>query len=520
MTSLFAKKSHTQERKAVFPDTSISTHSSTSLPTRITEMKPHLIEENPIDNEEFEQMHSFHELSLCEWICSSTSSMGFKRPTSIQCACIPAILTGRDVLGCAETGSGKTAAFALPILQHLSQDPYGIFALVLTPTRELALQISEQFLALGTPISIKVCLIIGGLNMTQQSIALSKKPHIVIATPGRLRAHLMCPDPPNLSKVKYIVLDEADRLLAAGFESELQIILSNLPNNRQTLLFSATLTSSLIELETMAMKNTLRFDLTKSTKIPSQLIQQYLFMPSQVKVSYLVAILYIFLNIPFPKSSLKKNKDLIKNNNNNKKDEEIINIKINQSSIIIFINSCKRCQEISETLTQLNISNVCLHSLMSQTNRLSSLSKFRNSITNILICTDVASRGLDISNIELVINFDLPHITSDYIHRVGRTARAGKKGSSISFVTPFDVEIIQNIEDYTNSKMSLYADVSEEHVVKVLNVVAKASRVAELKLLESGFDDKVEVVQKRKRKQLRSVLRKVRANTEEGKSES
>ena len=242
--------------------------------------------------------YSFKDLGLCEWLCKSAKSMGFKRPTDVQKACIPAILQKRNVMGCAMTGSGKTAAFALPILHHLSIDPYGIFAVVLTPTRELAVQIAEQFTALGAPIGLRTCLIIGGVNMTEQTIALSLLPHIVIATPGRLRHHLEGPSPPKLNKSMYLVLDEADRLISSSLSSELTIIVNSMNKNKQLLLFSATLTESLLSLESLLSSNTLKYDLTDSNgdvnmkqKVPSKLLQQYLFIPSQVKLCYLVGII-------------------------------------------------------------------------------------------------------------------------------------------------------------------------------------------------------------------------------------
>jgi ATP-dependent RNA helicase DDX49/DBP8 len=239
---------------------------------------------------------SFNDLGLCEWILKSCSAMGFRRPTPIQSACIPSIIAGNNVMGCAQTGSGKTAAFALPMLQHLSQDPYGVFGVVIVPTRELAIQIKEQISALGAPIGVRVALVIGGMGIIDQSIALSKKPHFICATPGRLRHHLEGADPPNLSRCKYLVLDEADRLLSTGFNSELKVILSNMSRQRQTLIFSATLTESLEELEKLASSSTLRYDLSKKQNVPTNLLQQYLLMPPHVKMCYLVGILKTLVN--------------------------------------------------------------------------------------------------------------------------------------------------------------------------------------------------------------------------------
>lgn len=404
---------------------------------------------------------SFSDLGVCEWLCNSASAMGFRRPTDIQKVCIPAIINGKDVMGCAETGSGKTAAFAVPILHHLSSDPYGIFAVVLTPTRELALQISEQFSALGAPLGLKVCLVIGGANMMQQASMLAKRPHIVIATPGRLRHHLEGPDPPNLSRAMYLVLDEADRLLSSGFEAELNAIINSMHNNRKTLLFSATLTDTLSELESMASVNTVRYDLTVKNKLPAKLLQQYLFMPSQVKLCYLVAVL---------KNVIASQEDASLNavdEEENSEQQKVINALLEETqskrhkkdnrekpqkgnkkalyksaiNIMIFTGTCKKCQEVNELLLELGFDCVALHSMMSQARRLASLGKFKSHICRILVATDVASRGLDIPQLELVINLDLPKVTSDYIHRVGRTARAGKIGRSLSLITEHDVLI-------------------------------------------------------------------------------
>lgn len=473
--------------------------------------------------------------------------MGFKRPTPIQNACIPAIMNGRDVMGCAETGSGKTAAFALPILQHLSCDPYGIFAVILTPTRELAFQIDEQFHALGAPVNVKTALIIGGGSIIDQSLLLSRRPHIIVATPGRLRHHIESADPPNLSKAKYLVLDEADRLLSSGFESELKVILNAMSSNsRQTLLFSATLTTSLEEVEKFAIVDTLRFDLTKEQVLPKALIEQYMFIPSQVKICYLVAIIGGIINQSQRQrgggdinsegeedggegdgartskrrktmKSLKSIKSIKSKGANHAKQIEQLTKSDdtgneNKSSIIVFVNTCKRCQLVSQILSELDIDNVALHSMMTQHRRTASLAKFKSQVSRILVCTDIASRGLDIPQVDVVINLDLPRVTTDYIHRVGRTARAGKKGRSLSLITPQEVQLIKNVEEVTKTSMSLSTEVTDDEVIPLLNHVAKAMKSAQLKLMEVGFDEHAEVILKRKKTQKRKQLRKIQSN--------
>lgn len=464
------------------------------------------------------EIRNFSDLGLCDWICKSAASMGFRKPFDIQRVCIPAIIAGNDVMGCAQTGSGKTAAFALPILQHLSQDPYGIFAIVLTPTRELAIQISEQFSALGAAMSVRIALIIGGQNMMEQGSALSRRPHIVIATPGRLRHHLESADPPNLSKALYIVLDEADRLLATGFSSELQVILSKMHPQRKTLLFSATLTSSLTELEKLAGKDTLKFDLTTDQLIPETLVQQYLFMPTQVKMCYLVAVLRNIINNAEEDTTIDvENHDSKKRKGKKSKGKSInssIQSKLLTSSIMIFVGTCRRCQEISETLLELGIDCVALHSMMPQGQRESSLAKFKCHYNRIMVSTDVAGRGLDIPSVDLVINMDLPKIVTDYVHRVGRTARAGRSGRALSMVTQYDVELVHAVEDHTGQKLELSTEISEDDVLELLNPVSKAMRLAQLKLLEAGFEEQAEVFTKRRRKQRRQHLRKVATDSD------
>jgi ATP-dependent RNA helicase DDX49/DBP8 len=454
--------------------------------------------------------YSFKELGMCDWICQSTEAVGYKHPTDIQRACIPAILQGRDVLACAETGSGKTAAFVLPMMQILSQDPYGIFGLILTPTRELAIQIAEQIAALGSSLSVKVCLVIGGLNLTEQGLQLATRPHFVVATPGRLRHHLEASAcPPNISKAKFLVLDEADRLLSLGFSTELEIILSKMSPRRQTLLFSATLTNTLEELEQLALKDALRFDLTKQRQIPSTLKQRYLFMPAKVKICFLYAVLNKYIE----QNQVIKEDDVVvkkktKNSRKETKEKDVSDAPLLNKSIIIFVESCHRCHEICEVLKALSIECVALHSMMPQSARLTSLAKFKSMNVKILIATDVASRGLDIPTVDLVLNFDLPRVCSDYVHRVGRTARAGRGGQSISFVTQYDIALLQTVEEHVGTKMTLYEDVSNDDIIPLLNLVSKAMQSVQLNMLESDFMDKEATFKKRKQVQRKNLLRK------------
>jgi ATP-dependent RNA helicase DDX49/DBP8 len=413
-------------------------------------------------------------------------------------------------MGCAETGSGKTAAFALPILQHLSEDAYGIFAVIVVPTRELAMQIKEQVAALGAPIGVRVCLVIGGLGIIDQGIELSKRPHVVCATPGRLRHHLESADPPDLSRTKYLVLDEADRLLSTGFSSELKVLLSRMSPSRKTLIFSATLTDSLEQLEKLASVSTMKYDLTKKQTIPERLVQNYLLMPPHVKMCFLVGVLKKLVSDgeDVEDEDATKKKDY-KKKNRKRTGKEPHGVKLSMS-VIIFVGTCQKCQMTQEALNQLGIDCVALHSIMSQQRRIAALGKFRNQVSQILVATDVASRGLDIPSVELVINFDLPKVAADFVHRIGRTARAGRSGRSLSFLTPHDIDLLHNIEDFTKIKMVESKEVKDDEILTLLNPVSKAMHKAEQRLMEVGFEEQAEKHAKRKKVQRKKLQKKTK----------
>ncbi|MEW5314214.1 MAG: hypothetical protein WDW38_005728 [Sanguina aurantia] len=384
------------------------------------------------------------------------------KPTAVQRGCIPAVLAGKDVIGLAQTGSGKTAAFALPILQILAKDPYGVFALVLTPTRELAIQISEQFHALGAGMNLKELVVIGGMDITTQSKALARRPHVVLATPGRLKG-LLDSDytsvAPIFKNVKFLVLDEADRLLEPSFEEELRVILGALPEERQTLLFSATMTQSLIRLQHAALDDAHVFQEYEGLKTASQLREQYVFLPSKVKEVYLHHLL-----------------------------THLTEAKVR--SVIIFTSTCKGCHLLSLLLEELGLRCASLHSGKSQKQRLSALSQFKSEQVPLLLATDVASRGLDIPTVDLVVNYDLPMLARDYVHRVGRTARAGRAGWALSFVTQYDIQLVHKIEELVGHKLGQY-EMAETEVLAGITKVYSSKRAAMLRIAEEdGLDTK------------------------------
>jgi len=403
-------------------------------------------------------MTTFGELGLQNWLVRQCEEMGITRPTPIQEYCIPEILKGRDCIGCAKTGSGKTGAFGLPILQKLSEDPYGIFALVLTPTRELAFQIAEQFQALGKTIGVKDVVVVGGMDMVLQGGQLSDKPHLVVATPGRL-AHLIKSGAEfSLKNIQFLVLDEADRLLEKSFEKDLEVIFGVLPEKRQTLLFSATLTDTINELRTVTKTTPFCYEAKSDTATVTELDQRYLLIPSLVKDSYLIHLLQNF---------------------------------IENKSVIIFTHTCKSAQVLSYLLRKLEIKCVSLHSVMPQKERLSALARFKTGVVNILIATDVASRGLDIPLVQLVINYNVPASPKDYIHRVGRTARAGRGGMSLTLMTQHDIERLKAIEEHCNVKMEEFVT-SEKDALKLLKIVSVTKREVEIRIKDSSFGEKRE----------------------------
>ena len=408
-----------------------------------------------------EDQRSFDATGLENWLVKSCNGVGLTRPTDVQWHCIPEVLAGRDVMASAETGSGKTAAFALPILQLLNKDPFGIFALVLTPTRELAFQIEEQFAALGPSMGLRQCVVVGGLDMMRQATELCKRPHVVIATPGRLADHIESSHgvAAALRKTRILVLDEADRLFEATFEKELGVILGALPQERRTLLFSATMTQSIQELQAMgAMKNCFQFEAHNPKTTVRTIRELYCHVPVLVKDCYLTHLV---------------------------REHE-------GQSMIIFAGTKTNCMYVALLLEELGQLVTPLHSGLKQGRRLASLDKFRSGRCKILVATDVASRGLDIPSVELVINYDIPKDHKDYIHRVGRTARAGRAGKSMSLVTQYDVALVQNIEKFTGKEME-DAGVGEDDVIGLMSEVMKAKRKAKVEMLEldsQGQDDK------------------------------
>ena len=465
------------------------------LPPRITStasrikrsFEPRIIEKPTLSNGKIvDSESSFGSLNVSPWLLASLSALSVLRPTSIQKACIPAILRGEDVIGGSRTGSGKTIAFAIPILQKWAEDPTGIYAVVLTPTRELALQILEQFKAIASPQSFKPVLIVGGTDMRTQALALADRPHIVVATPGRLADHIKTSGLEStigLHRTKVVVLDEADRLLASGPGSMLQDVdtcLGALPasQKRQTCLFTATLTPAVMALKQMPRSRdrdpifVCEVD-ADELSVPSTLKQTFLQVPLTYKEAYLHVLLQTAAN-----AAMK--------------------------SMIIFCNRTATADFMERLLRSLEHKVTSLHSKLSQRDRTDNLARFRAGAARILVASDVASRGLDISAVELVINYDVPRNPDDYIHRVGRTARAGRKGQAITLIGQRDVVLFLAVEERVGSKM-------EEWKEEGVNIETRVARdglkeVGEVKRrVELDIEEDRDVLGRRRRGKIKRL---------------
>jgi ATP-dependent RNA helicase RhlE len=360
----------------------------------------------------------FYDLGLNDALARKCESLNFTEPTPIQKQAIPVLLKGSDLIGCAETGTGKTAAFLLPALQKLTtQVKPGVRVLIIAPTRELVLQIEaayKQFATKKTP-----CIsLIGGTSMKQQCDALRRGVNVIIATPGRLLDHLER-GTVDLSKIEILVLDEADRMLDMGFLPSIRKILTKVPESRQTLLFSATMSSSITELARSVMNKPEIVQINRQNRT-AQTIEQ---------VAYPVATA--------SKTALLLN--LLETNN--------------YERVIVFTRTRRGAERLAHILTARELKANRIHADRSQSQRESALRDFRQGKTRVLVATDIASRGIDVDSVSHVINYDVPEAPEDYVHRVGRTGRAGNQGQAITLVTPVEEIAMRGIERLTEQSV-------------------------------------------------------------------
>lgn len=351
---------------------------------------------------------TFFGLGIAPTLLERIEKLGFKHPTPIQFKAIPVAVTGDDLIGIAQTGTGKTLAFTIPMLQQMSARSK--MGLVLLPTRELAVQVDEVLRRVGGAIGVRTAVLIGGIPMNPQLRQLRAKPHIIVATPGRLIDHL---EQKNLSlgQIGVLVLDEADRMLDMGFAPQLKKILATVPTDRQTMLFSATMPEEIAKIARVHMKQPLRIEVAPSGTAPEKVDQEVFIVPKNEKAQLLERLLNQY-----------------------------------KGTVLLFTRTKHGATKVARMIKQMNHSVTEIHSNRSQNQRQDALRGFSSGKYRIMVATDIAARGIDVKNIELVLNFDLPDHLEDYVHRIGRTGRAGKAGKAISFAAPEQKTDIRGIE--------------------------------------------------------------------------
>ena len=367
---------------------------------------------------------TFDQIGLIEPILKALQQEGYTHPTPIQQQAIPHLLEGKDLLGCAQTGTGKTAAFAIPILQHLYSEPQPtgkkrpIRALILTPTRELAIQIDESFGAYGRNTGLRHAVIFGGVGQKPQTDQLERGVDILTATPGRL-LDLMQQGFVHLKDITKFVLDEADRMLDMGFVHDVRRIISKLPEHRQNLLFSATMPPEIQKLSQSILRNPVKVEVTPVSSTAEKVTQCVYFVEKRDKTALLLQLL---------------------------EDEKI-------RSILIFTRTKHGANKVAKSLTMAGIKADAIHGNKSQSARQTALSNFKKGTSRALVATDIAARGIDIDELAFVLNFDLPNIPETYVHRIGRTGRAGASGLAISLCDMEEVSFLKDIEKLIGKKI-------------------------------------------------------------------
>lgn len=368
----------------------------------------------------------FEQLGLIEPILKALNSEGYKNPTPIQEQAIPVVLKGRDLLGCAQTGTGKTAAFALPILQLLDerkQAKRSIKTLVLTPTRELAIQIDESFRAYGKELGLKTAVIFGGVSQHAQVTALRQGIDILVATPGRL-LDLMQQRIVSLDTIELFVLDEADRMLDMGFIHDVKRVVAKLPTKRQTLFFSATMPPEIANLANTILRDPVRVEVTPVSSTAETIVQALYFVDKPNKRKLLAHLL---------------------------EDGRI-------ARVLVFTRTKHGADRVAKDLHKAKISAEAIHGNKSQQARQKALTNFKSGRTRVLVATDIAARGIDVDNLTHVINYDLPNVPETYVHRIGRTGRAGAMGIALSFCDAEEKEYLRDIHRLTKNAIPVISD--------------------------------------------------------------
>ncbi len=361
---------------------------------------------------------NFFSLGIAPRLLQILEQNKFSIPTAIQVKAIPICVEGKDIIGIAQTGTGKTLAFCVPMLQRLAAHTTGM-GLVLVPTRELALQVYETFQKIGQPFQMRSAVLIGGASMHNQITVLRKKPRIIIATPGRLLDH-MEQRTVSLRDVQVLVLDEADRMLDMGFAPQIERILKMVPSDRQTLLFSATMPSEIVRMAKSHMKLPLSVEIAPAGTIAERVTQELFIVKKELKSKMLGKVLAQY-----------------------------------HGSVLVFARTKVSARYISRAIREMNHSAAEIHSDRTLGQRREALEGFKSGKYRVLVATDIAARGIDVKGIELVINYDLPDEAENYIHRIGRTGRAGHEGHAISFATPDQGLEVRRIEQVMRSALPI-----------------------------------------------------------------
>ena len=359
---------------------------------------------------------SFADLGLSPRSLQAVAHAGFEHPTPIQAQAIPPALAGKDVIGTAATGTGKTAAFVLPILDRLAGKA-GTRALVLAPTRELAVQTGEEIERFGRGGRVRGAVVIGGVGMGQQVAAFRERREIVVATPGRLVDHLE-QRTARLDEIEILVLDEADRMLDMGFKPQLTRILARLPRHRQTLLFSATMGGEVADFARAHLRDPVRVEVARSGTTAARAVQHVFLATQEEKLPLLLALL--------------ESDDL---------------------ATLVFTRTKRRADRVWKAVARAGHKAARIHADRSQGQRRMALDGFKEGTYRVLVATDIAARGIDVAEIGHVVNFDLPHVAEDYVHRVGRTARAAASGRASSFASPEERDLLRGIERLTRVEL-------------------------------------------------------------------
>jgi ATP-dependent RNA helicase RhlE len=366
-------------------------------------------------------MHKFEDFGLVDSIKKAIVETGYSTPTEIQQRAIPIVLSGEDMIGCAQTGTGKTGAFAIPILQLMernSLDKKGIKTLVLSPTRELAIQIDESFKTYGKYLRIRSLCVYGGVSISGQISALKSRPDILIATPGRL-LDLIQQKQISLSQVNILVLDEADRMLDMGFVKDVKKILSYLKQKKQTLFFSATMPPAISQFSTTILVNPKEVFITPPSSTAETIQQSVYYVEQKEKVKLLIKILQVG----------------------------------NFERTLVFTRTKHGADRLVKHLSKEGISSAAIHGNKSQNNRIKAIDNFKTHKIQVLVATDIAARGIDIDNLTHMVNYEIPEVPETYVHRIGRTGRAGGLGQAVSLCDETEVVRLKNIQRLTGVKI-------------------------------------------------------------------